>query len=220
MYFDARRECVMKKTAVVAIFVMLFGLSSLGAVNAAPSFNGSTGMINIPSADVLRAGQFSLGFYSTKYGQRASINANAAPNLEIGLAKRHCNKNTAYTGGDYINAKFSLIPEAILIPGVAIGVEDIGKTEKRSSYISVSKGLIWGLRFHAGFGNGNYGGFFAAMEKSITPVKICGVGGTNLIVEWDGRYMNYGIRKPIAPGLKIDAGMRKNYAYFGVSFIS
>jgi len=209
----------MKKTAlIIAIFVMLLGVYA--PADAAPSLNGPTGIINIPSADVLREGQFSLGAYRIKDGQIGSVTINAAPNLEIGWSGRYYKSSTGLSNKNRFNAKFAITSETILTPGVAVGIEDIGNAEKRSYYISASKGLIWGLRFHAGFGNGHYDGVFAAIEKSVIPVNIGGIGGTNLIVEWDSKHLNYGIRKAVAPGVKVDAGVRKKHGYLGVTLVN
>src|SRR5665647_3406644 len=87
-------------------------------VLAAPSVNGPTGLINSPTADVLRPGQLTLGYYHLKDGDVGSFNTNVAPNLELGVAAfRHdgqSNKN-------YLNAKFAIVPETVLNPGVTIG---------------------------------------------------------------------------------------------------
>jgi hypothetical protein len=188
-------------------------------VSAAPSINGSTGLIDIPSADVLREGEFSLGYYHLKDGGVGILNANVAPNLELGVAgfryDRQDNKN-------YVNAKFSLAPETVFTPGLAIGIEDIGNTDKRSVYAVASKALPFGFRMHLGTGSGRYNGVFAGLEKTLNPVRV--ITGNNtfpattLIAEYDGKHMNYGARMSITPGLKLDAGWRNHNGYVGMSY--
>ena len=51
-----------KLFASMTIGLILIGMTVM--VEAAPSMSGSTGMIRIPTADSLRLGQFSAGYYS------------------------------------------------------------------------------------------------------------------------------------------------------------
>ncbi|QJW47769.1 hypothetical protein HA075_19655 [bacterium BFN5] len=53
----------MRKILLAAVCASLMATATAAA---APSTNGSTGLINTPSADVLREGQFSLGYYNEK----------------------------------------------------------------------------------------------------------------------------------------------------------
>ncbi len=194
---------------------------SITPVFAAPSVNGATGQINNPSADVLQEGQFALGYYHLKGGGVGVFDVNLVPNLEVGAAGFRYDNGSA--NKTYVNAKFSLLQESILTPGVAVGVEDIGAQRERSLYAVASKALPFGFRIHAGVGNGRFDGVFASLEKTINPVSV--VSGNNtfpattLIAEFDGRNMNYGARISIVPGLKVDAGWRDHAAYFGVTFM-
>ncbi len=194
-------------------------LLSAAPVLAAPSVNGSTGLINNPSADVLREGEFSLGYYHLKDGGVGIFNTNVLPKLELGVA------GFRYDGQDnnnYINAKFSVLPETVLSPGLALGVEDISGSSKRSAYAVASKALPLGFRIHAGVGDGRFNGVFGGIEKTINPVSIItgnnAFPATTLIAEYDGKNMNYGARMSIVPGLKLDAGWRNHDGYFGVSY--
>ncbi|GBG58044.1 hypothetical protein SPFL3102_01764 [Sporomusaceae bacterium FL31] len=206
----------MKKIILAAVCTTLMATATAAA---APSINGSTGLINTPSADVLREGQFSLGYYNTKEGGVGIFNTNIAPNLEIGVAGfRYDNESNK----NYLNAKFSLLPETVLSPGFAVGVEDAAGETDRSYFAVASKGLPLGFRIHAGVGNGRYDGLFAGIEKTINPVSILTGNSTfpatTLIAEYDGRDMNYGARMSIIPGLKLDAGWRHDKTYVGVTF--
>lgn len=186
---------------------------------AAPSVNGATGLINNPTADVLRDGQFSLGYYHLKDGGVGSFNTNIAPNLEVGVAgfRYDGQKNE-----NYVNAKFSLVRETVLTPGLSIGAEDIAGHNQRSVYAVASKALPFGFRIHAGTGNGRFNGVFGGIEKTINPLSIItgnnAFPATTLIAEYDGKDMNYGARLSIVPGLKLDAGVRNHDTYIGISF--
>ena len=203
-----------------AIMSLTFGLLMVTVpVVAAPSINGTTGLINTPSADVLRSGEFSLGYYHLKNGGVGIFDTNIVPNLEIGVA------GFRYDGqinSNALNAKFAIVPETILTPGIAIGGEDLGNVNQRSLYAVASKALPFGFRLHVGAGNGRFSGVFGSVEKTINPLSI--ITGNNvfpattLIAEYDGKNMNYGARLSIIPGLKLDAGIRNHDGYIGISF--
>lgn len=189
---------------------------------AAPSIQGSTGLINTPSADVLREGQFSLGYYHLKKGGVGTFTTNITGKLEMGIAGFRYDSESNKQNHTYLNAKYGVLPETILSPGVAIGVEDIANLDKRTGYVAASKALPFGFRIHAGVGNGRYGGLFAVLEKTINPVSLFSGGGgfptTTLLAEWDGHNLNYGARMTVASGLKLDLGRREHQTYFGASF--
>lgn len=202
------------------VLIVIFTLLASAPAFAAPSVNGSTGQINNPSADVLQEGQFAAGYYHLKDGGVGVVGLNIAPKLEVGLAGFRY--DDARGNASLVNAKYSLFSESILTPGLAIGVEDIGRQRQRSVYAVASKALPFGFRLHAGVGNGRFDGMFASIEKTINPVSVLSGNNTfpatTLIAEFDGHNMNYGARMSIVPGLKIDAGWRDHSAYFGLSF--
>lgn len=208
----------MKKTILAAITLLL----TAAPVYAAPSVNGPTGLINTPSADVLQQGQFSLGYYHLKDGDAGAFNMNLMGRLEVGVSGFRYDSNSGREDHTLVNAKYGLVPETVLTPGVAVGVQDIADKDERTAYVAVSKALPLGFRIHAGVGNGRYDGAFAALEKTINPIGI--ITGNNvfpattLIAEWDGHDMNYGARMAVVPGLKLDIGRREHQTYFGASF--
>ncbi len=186
---------------------------------AAPTVYGTTGMIANPSADVLRDGQFSLGYFRIQDATNATMAVNVADGLEIGAA----NLNNHRQGSDtMLNVKYSLISEQLLTPGLAIGAEDSYHGGRRSLFAVASKGLPLGMRLHIGAGNGRFDGVFAGLEKTWNPVSA--VTGNNvfpattLLVEFDGRRMNYGARLALVPGLKMDAGWYNHHFYTGLTF--
>ncbi|MCE5286582.1 MAG: YjbH domain-containing protein [Pelosinus sp.] len=204
----------------------IIGLSAIcltfltAVATAAPALNGSTGLINTPSADVLREGQISLGYYHLKDGGVGNVAFHVAGNLEVGAAGFRYDGQANKT---YVNAKLALAPETVLTPGLALGVMDAANQQERSFYAVASKALPLGLRLHVGTGSGQFGGVFAGIEKTINPVSVLtgnnAFPATTFIAEYDGKNMNYGARLSIVPGLKVDAGWRSNKStYFGLSF--
>ena len=208
----------MKKTILAAITLLL----AAAPVYAAPSVNGSTGLINTPTADVLQEGQFAVGYYHLKDGGVGTFNMNLTGKLEVGAAGFRYDSQSGRQDHTYVNAKYGLVPETVLTPGVAVGVEDIADLDKRTAYVSASKTLPFGFRLHAGVGNGRYDGVFASLEKTISPLGLLTGNNvfpaTTLIAEWDGNDMNYGARMAVVPGLKLDVGHRAHQTYFGASF--
>lgn len=206
----------MKKTIIAVALLML---TFTAAAGAAPSINGSTGLIDNPSADTLRAGQFAIGYYQLNDGGVGVFNMNLMKNFEVGVAGfRYDDKANA----TLLNAKLSLLPETIISPGFAVGIEDATAEQKRSVYAVASKALPFGFRVHAGIGDGRFDGVFGSLEKTINPISI--ITGTNafpattLILEFDGKNTNYGARMALVPGLKVDAGWRDQHWYVGASF--
>jgi hypothetical protein len=175
-------------------------------------------MINTPSADSLRGGQCSLGYHDLKDQKIGTFNFNLLPNVEVGVARHRMDAGENQT---LFNAKWSFLPETVMTPGVAVGVEGLGDGH-RSAYAVASKALPLGFRIHAGVGNGRYHGAFGAIEKTINPLSL--ITGNNtfpattLIAEYDGDGMNYGARISILPGLKVEAGWRDSRSYVGASF--
>ncbi|QDR82076.1 YjbH domain-containing protein [Sporomusa termitida] len=209
----------MRKKAFLAAVAVLMAAAP---VYAAPSVNGSTGLINTPSADVLQEGQFSLGYHHLEEGNAGSFVFSPAKKLELGVAGFRYDSDSNRDNQTYFNAKYSLVPETVVTPGLAIGVEDIGGEDKRTFYAAASKALPFGFRLHAGVGDGRYDGVFASLEKTFNPVGVItgsnAFPATTLIAEWDGDRMNYGARLSVVPGLKIDAGWRHSETYIGLTY--
>lgn len=206
----------MKK--VIAAVAALISLTA-GTAWAAPSINGSTGEIDTPNAYTLPAGGFSLGYYDLHGARTGSVIIGVAPRLEVGVNGYRL--DGGHSTDNMVNAKISLLPETLVTPGVAVGVEDIADQQQRTTYAAVSKGLPFGFRVNAGVGNGRYDGAFASVEKTFNPIGITGDNifpATTLIAEYDGRDMNYGARVSIVPGLKMDAGWRDHDFYWGASY--
>ena len=188
---------------------------------AAPSMTGSTGMIRIPTADVLQLGHFSAGYYYWQ-DRGAAVAATGLPaGLEVSAAAPwKSGLNDAWT----VNAKYNLNQEALLIPAVSIGIEDIDGRQRRSVYGVLSKALPYGLRIHIGAGTGRFEGMFGAIEKVLNPTSLrkhsSGFPVTSIIVEMDGYKMNYGARLSLAHGLRLDGGWlgRDEKVYLGLTY--
>lgn len=207
----------MKRVLLGAVCALLLS----APVNASPSVSGTTGLINTPSADVLRSGQFAAGYYHLQEGGIGVLTLNLAPKLELGVAGDRYSDSRS--GSTAFSAKYSIVPETILTPGLALGFETISGGEKsNTAYAVASKTLPLGFRVNAGVGNGRFGGLFGAVEKTISPLSVLTgdstFPATTLIAEYDGKKMNYGARLSIVPGLKLEAGWRNHEPFYGITF--
>ena len=210
----------LRKTAVwiVLCWVQLLLAAS---VFAAPSTTGSTGMIHIPTADVLQTGHFAAGYYYWRDHGTATAALGLPAGIEISAATPWYNGVSSQWN---VNAKINLTQESLLTPGISVGIEDLGGQQQQSFYGVVSKALPFGLRVHLGVGNGRFRGAFGTLEKVLNPhsvrTKAAGFPVTSIMVEMDGRKMNYGARMRLARGLRLDAGWlgREERIYLGLTF--
>jgi len=204
----------MKQKQLAGLFSFIMLLPAWTA--AAPSLQGSTGNIVVPSADVLRLGQFDLGYYHETGEKTAVAAVGISRNWELSAARREREHGTDYTA---VNLKYAVAQESITEPGLAIGVEDISAEGDRSLYVVASKGLPFGIRLHAGCGNGSYGGLFYAVEKKITPHAAGGVfPDAAVLVENNGHETDYGIRISLSKGLKATAGWHDGEKFIGFTY--
>jgi len=190
-------------------------------VMAAPSMSGSTGLVRIPTADVLRTGQASAGYYYWHDNGNGVLALGVAKEFEISASAPWRNGNPQAWS---TNAKLNIFQETLLYPAVAIGIEDIDGRERRSVYGVISKDLPYGLRIHFGAGTGRFDGLFGAVEKVLNPTSVKKQGSgfpvTSLIVEMDGNKMNYGLRLRLVRGLRIDGGWmgQTEQMYMGITY--
>lgn len=201
--------------------MLLFSIAASGTAAAAPSLNGPSGLINTPSADVVREGGFSLGYDRLQQGDALNFNLGIMRNVEIGISSFDPERGARL---NRLNAKWNMIPETVVTPGLAVGVEDINDRGQRSAYIVGSKALPLGFRVHYGLGDGRYNGVFGGIEKTINPLGVLTGSNTfpatTLIAEYDGDDFNVGARLALASGVKIDAGwqdMKDFYIGFNIT---
>lgn len=193
----------------IMIGVALLTTTMVGTAAAAPSLNGPTGLINTATADVVKQGDVSLGYYNLKNGAVGNVNIGLVKNVEIGGSFFDPDGGSRI---NTLNAKWSITPETVVTPGLAIGLEDVTNKTGRTGYIVGSKGLPFGFRVHYGVGNGRYDGVFGGIEKTFNPISVItgnnAFPATTLMAEYDGHDLNVGARLSIVPGVKLDAGWK------------
>lgn len=210
------------KVCTIFFYCLLIVCTSV-TVSAAPTINGPTGMVRVPTADVLRLNHFALGQYYWQNGGGTVVGTHIWKNIEIsGVQRTFALESNHFL----INAKINLNQEALLIPAVAIGIDDIDNIERRSIYWALSKGLPYGVRVHMGSGTGRFDGFFFAVEKVLNPQPLRQHSAkfpiTSVIVEYDGYKLNFATRMRFGKGVRLDGGWlgREQKMYVGLTLMN
>ncbi len=171
-----------------------------------------SGVINVPSAHVRNIGEFSVMAQQTETGNVLGVNAVVLPSLEVAYSRFNPKHESDF---NMLSAKYQLIPESVLTPAVAVGIEDIGDKLDRAGYVAATKEGPWGFRGHIGIGTGRFQNGFIAMEKQF---KVnSDVLNLSLALEYDGHHFNYGAALPLGKLVQAEIGMRSNDFYAGVN---
>lgn len=204
----------MKNIYILNLIFIFFILC--GRAEAAPTTYGATGLIDIPTADVVRTDQLEAGYYNIDKKKYEVFALPLTKRMEIsGSLRDGDNKHTIKTA----SAKVIVKPEGVLFPGVAVGIYDIGDNDNRSAYIAASKALPFGLRFTAGVGTRYYRNGFVGLETKLIPLSK---GGTfpdmSLMIERIDQKTSYGLRMATAKGLQLTAGWRDSKPFWGITY--
>ena len=203
----------MFKKIFTALLLLYFCQNNWGL--AQPSLNGATGLLELPTADVVKKESFGIGIYSADDVKIRNMGYGLAEKLEVSFANEkqdseHLNK---------FNVKYVLLSETVLTPGLAVGINDLTGKSERSTFAVVSKGLPLGFRVHAGIGSGDFEKGFVALEKNITPLLGANVfPSTTLLVEYNDNNINYGMRMSIVPDLKLNLGRSDHKTFIGLTY--
>jgi hypothetical protein len=176
-------------SSMILILVLVTAAASAGTIR------GVSGLIDIPNADALAPSSIETGVHVVDGKAALSITVGLAARLEAGL-------NTSLKDGSLdFTMKGIVIPETHDNLGMAVGY-DTG-----SLYFVLSKAFN-GLRGHIGFGDGRYGGVFAGLSASLSPVTVSAPGQmrptTLFLLEHNGQSLSAGLRLGISRNLKAD----------------
>lgn len=188
----------------------------MSSASAAPSIGGSTGNLVTPSADFMREGQFHAAWIDEPDGGHAFAAAfPLSRRLEISGIQHHFGGRQEATLG----LKYALVTESVLVPGIAVGAEDLTNERERSAYAVVSKTLPLGIRVHAGMGSGRYKKGIAALEMRLNPTGIAGLfPDTSVFWEHVNSHTAYGLRVSLFRGIKVAAGVDGHRHFAAVSY--
>jgi len=194
---------------------LLLGLCFLQPLIAAAKVlpSGTSGIINVPSAQVRMLGHFSLGGQWTENGSFAGGNLAVLPGLEAAYSRWHPKHGSDL---NIVSGKLQFLPETLGTPAIAVGVEDIGNKIDRSAYVVATKAGPWGLKGHVGYGTDRFKRGFVALEKQF---KVSGPDvNLDLELEYDGYDFNYGAALPLGKFLQAEVGKRSGDLFAGVSW--
>ena len=186
-------------------------------VSAATTANGYSGLINIPSAYVLRQGQGGLGYFNLRDGESFVGSFSVFSGFELGYSRwlPDVGKNV-----NVYSAKVVVLQERVLKPAIAVGVSDLADQLDRSYYVMASKQGPWGVRLHLGAQSGEKSALMYGLEKQF---RLTGdlrkalpfIPVFNLMLEYDGQGFNYGAYVRSKNGLRLDLGWRDDRFYAG-----
>jgi len=171
------------------------------------SFQGYTGLINTPNAQVMDEGDISLSFNNQfdnhlrnynydlpeKYAEDYLFGVGLLPNLEI---QGRFKEQPGYARDLSANIKYKLPQWYEYLPNIAIGAEDLGSAANLyENYYIVADKQFWFLRASLGYGYSNVkkgrsermDGLFGGVEAQVVP-------WLSLLGEYDGEETHAGAR--------------------------
>jgi hypothetical protein len=187
------------RLALLCVFVPAALLALAGAVAAAPSFYGYTGLVAVPTADALDKDDYNVLAFTLNLEEGADsdiygANLGLAEGLEVGFARFRPDEGDSET---YLNAKYKFAPETEDRPALAAGLFDLTDELDTTVYVVMSKSLmarsrtrfgdISTPRLHFGIGGGQFDGVFAGLSAVLADRLM-------LMVEHDSDQVNFGAR--------------------------
>lgn len=192
------------------IYTLIITLLVAGSAYSAPSFRGYTGLVVVPTADVLEEGDWDAGVMTEDIDELDAndifLNYGAAQSLEVGI-------NSALPVDfdereTLVNGKYQLMPETESRAAVAFGLIDFTDEVEATAYMVVSKSLVRGirafdsditnLRGHIGFGGGRLDGMFVGLSAFIGNRAM-------FSVEYDSSDVNLGFKFTPVRGIRLHA---------------
>lgn len=172
------------RTALVAALV----LTVAGAVAAAPSFFGPTGLIVMPTADAMGLGQANAFVSYLDWGADDELvyGANAGIGFGVELGVAQVDDSNVSGSETILNAKWNFLKETLVTPGVAVGAINLTGNDdfsgsiatadegKIDPYIVVSKKVdmpstTYSVAAHLGYVGGNIDEVMIGGSLQITP---------------------------------------------------
>ena len=212
------------------LFCFLISLLLTFSVPVSGEIFTESGLMDIPTGEVLKHGIFGVGVYApfqnTTYFKRAPVtfrvNFGMFDRIELGASHILPQDNDAsrsFLG----HVKAQLLNETGKIPNVAIGIDNLGDSvgqewrtyHANSAYLVISKTFnlprIHVISGHIGVGNNRFAfderpiGLFAGISTELHPAFAR--GDIALSLEFDGAGVNAGVRHTADSGLQVAIGV-------------
>ena len=197
-------------TRLVVLLVVVCGVVAPAAAVAAPSLLGYTGLVLVPSADVLGMSEWNAAAFTTELTDGEdflAVGIGLPAGLEVGLLRIDPEGGSAET---LLHAKYRIQPLLVGGGSLAVGMFDITDEIDSNPYVVYSRSLapdtIIGTRrlldpkVHVGLGSGG------ALDGLFAGVSAVAVERITLMAEYDSDDINLGARLLIAPKLQFHAG--------------
>ncbi len=189
----------------VPIILILTSMTALAGV--APIDTEPYSLISVPTADVSRYGDFTIGYSQAGKRMALGFTYGLTDEMQVGMsASSYGDSNVDFSGAVKVRIK----DEDSQQPALALGLAD------NSVYAVASKKLLQvpGLRGHVGFGAGKFDGLFFGLTKVVNPVTIkssktsWSVPVVTFMAEMVRKELNFGARLEFTPDFKVDIGVR------------
>lgn len=179
---------------------------------------GPTGLFSVPTADVLAARKFQIGTHFGRDLSTVALNAGIANFVEIGVAylDRDDADNRTIASG-----KVQFIPTGFENIKIGVGIIDVAKAVERTGYIMVTtrakvppdvEDQVSQIVLHAGYGTGLFrDNVIGGAEGVLNP-------HWRVVVEYDGKNMNGGLRYSHDEFLRLQAGVLRNQLFFSAGY--
>lgn len=190
---------------------------------SAPSFEGLTGLIRTPTADVTPDGCYSVGYgwlptdatsglhEGVSRSNPAYATVGFLPGLEMSFRLTFYPDARPWFDSHYadwpydldraFSAQYRVFEQRAARPALAVGSQDIAFGDDsskvgRASYAVLSRS--WDdVRLHLGAGSGRFDGLFGGLEARLSD-------DVRLLAEHDAQRVNVGLRLRCRPGLTVD----------------
>lgn len=212
------------------LFTFLFTVFLMLSVPVASEIFTDSGLMDIPTGEVLKHGIFGVGVYApfqnTTYFKRdpVAFRVNFGMFDRIELSASHILPQDNDASRSFLgHVKAQLLNETGKIPNVAIGIDNLGDNvgqkwntyHANSAYLVISKTFnlprIHLISGHIGVGNHRFAfderpiGLFAGVSTEVHPAFAR--GDIALSLEFDGKGANTGLRYTADSGLQIALGV-------------
>lgn len=200
------------KRICLAFLIAVVSFTLACSAWAAPSFRGYTGLVKVPSANTLDAGEFAFGVMTEGTDKFQANDAFATYGIggqtEIGVDSFQ--PFDAKDRKTLVNAKYRFSPNSDSKSGYAVGIIDAANEVEQTGYVVATKSIVRrtnifasvvsSVRGHLGFGVGRLNGVFAGLS----------IFAGNRVVfsaEYDSQNVNLGFRLTPIRGLRLHVAM-------------
>lgn len=209
-------------------WLLLSGILWVSTLTAAPTINGPTGLIMVPTAESLQYKEMNVALdyklSNTTQQHFLKFNFGEFKGVELGIVG-----GSVPTEGVFVNAKYYLMSDNTRFPlSIAIGAENLGSKRNTGVYMVASKKFQGGVNGHFGF----YAGF--EENNELDPSIMGGVewildNRISLLADLVGKRRKYtlngGLRFAIYPDFHLRAAIldmgnnaQENFYTLGLSY--